>query len=68
MFPESHCLAEGACVCSEPGRWCQVVHAPPATLAASSRNETGQLANWNFGESALSLCVEGVLLGSKTRG
>jgi hypothetical protein len=25
VFPKSHCLAVGTCVCSHPGRWCQVV-------------------------------------------
>ena len=25
VFPESHHLAEGACVCLQPGGWCQVV-------------------------------------------
>lgn len=63
VFPESHCLAEGACVCLQPGAWCQVVAHSYCYFAASKRNETEQPANWYLEESALSLSVSVGVVG-----
>lgn len=52
VFPETHHLAEGACVCSQPGGWCQVVAHSYCYFAASKRNKAGQPASWYFEESA----------------
>lgn len=60
-------LAEGACVCLQPGSWCQVVAHSYCYFAANKRNETEQPANWYFEESALSLSVRVGVVGKVVR-
>lgn len=67
MFPKSHCLAEGAFVCSQPGGRCQVVAHSYCYFAASKRNETGKPANWYFEESALPFGVSVGVVGERVR-